>query len=187
MFPWGTCQVVVTISIVFGFYTIHTGSVGAAKGPRIEHFCRFRLFLGYFSSLWRSPCILCIQMFSRGTYQIMACIWTVLGNLEIHAGFVGYSIRAQNWAFLPLKGLFKVPIKLSNPSECFLEVPTRYWLIIQLFRALKGPKIRSILILRKKEEKWYSIYHQNFNSGYIIHFFREIYILKGDRCFCCYF
>ena len=126
MFPWGTCQVVVTISIVFGFYTIHSGSVGAAKGPRIEHFCRFRLFLGYFSSLWRSPCILCIQIFSKGTYQIMTCIWTVLGNLEIHAGFVGYSIRAQNWAFLPLKGLFKVPIKLSNPAECFLKVPNNY-------------------------------------------------------------
>ena len=67
----------------FGYLQIFTGSVGAEKGPRIEHFCYFCHFLSFFWCLLKSPCIQCIQMFPRGTHQVLACIFTVFGYFQI--------------------------------------------------------------------------------------------------------
>ena len=67
----------------FGYLQIQTGSVGASKGPRIEHFYCFCHFLSYFRSLFKSPCIQCIQMFPWGTHQVLACILTVFGSFQI--------------------------------------------------------------------------------------------------------
>ena len=72
----------------FGYLQIHTGSVGASKGPRIEHFC-FCHFLSYFRSQFKSPCIQCIQMFPWGTHQVLACILTVFGSSQIYVKLWG--------------------------------------------------------------------------------------------------
>ena len=81
----------------FGYLQIFTGSVGAEKGPRIEHFSYFCHFLSFFWCLLKSPCIQCIQMFPRGTHQVLACIFTVFGYFQIHVRLLGPPKGPELW------------------------------------------------------------------------------------------
>ena len=88
----------------FGYLQIFTGSAGAEKGPRIEHFCYFCHFLSYFWCLLKSPCIQCIQMFPWGTHQVLAYIFTVFGSFQIIVRLWGPQKGPELWLFYPKEG-----------------------------------------------------------------------------------
>ena len=101
----------------FGYLQIFTGSVGAEKGPRIEHFCYFCHFSSYFWCLLKSPCIQCIQMFARGTHQVLACIFTVFGYFQIHVRLWGPPKGPRIVHLYPKEGHWPRTYSITRSSE----------------------------------------------------------------------
>ena len=66
-----------------------------SKRAQNEHICYFCHLLGYFRTKLGSPCISCIQIFSWGTNQVLACVTSTFVFYEIHICSVGASKGPQ--------------------------------------------------------------------------------------------
>ena len=108
------------------------------------------------------------------------------GNFEIHVEFVGSLERAQNWAFMQFlpQGMFEVPIKQSNASNCFLKVQgEREWMNEWMYFFLETESLWEQHLRHLRSSLRLSVYMSVLS--YLIRYIWFWLLLAFDCCCCC--